>query len=75
VLEYTQVIAMKRVKGIYEDQVVKLLEKVDAEEGSEVEVIFPSNYQEAKAHQFRWLNRGFRMGKITHRSRDELHER
>jgi predicted DNA-binding antitoxin AbrB/MazE fold protein len=69
------VIAMKRVKGVYEDKVVKLLEKVDAEEGSEVEVVFPHHYQEAKARQLRWLNKGFHMGKITHRSRDELHDR
>lgn len=66
---------MKRVKGIYEDNVVKLLEKVDAKEGSEVEVVFLHQYQEAQARQLRWLSQGFHMGKITHRSRDELHER
>ena len=66
---------MKRVKGIYKDQVVKLLEKVDAENGSEVEVIFTHSYGEAKERQLRWLHKGFRMGKSTHRSRDELHER
>lgn len=31
---------MRKVKGIYEDKVVKLLEEVEAEEGTEVEVIF-----------------------------------
>lgn len=65
---------MRRVKGIYEDQVVKLLEKVDAEEGSEVEVIFAHYYQEAKARQFLWLNKGFHMGRLTCRSRAQLHE-
>lgn len=66
---------MKRVKGIYENQMVKLLEKVDAEEGSEVEVIFTHQYSEAKARQLELLNKGFHMGKITRRSRAELHER
>ncbi len=31
---------MKKVKGIYEDNVVKLLEEVHAEDGAEVEVLF-----------------------------------
>ena len=66
---------MKRVKGIYQDNVVKLLAKVDAEEGSEVEVIFPPPYQAAKMRQLRWLIKGFHMGKIMRRNRDELHER
>jgi predicted DNA-binding antitoxin AbrB/MazE fold protein len=66
---------MKRVKGIYEDQVVKLLEKVEAADGSEVEVIFTHHYPEAKARQLRWLNTGFHMGKLARRGRDELHER
>jgi predicted DNA-binding antitoxin AbrB/MazE fold protein len=72
---YTEVIVMKRVKGIYQNNVVKLLEKVDAEEGSEVEVIFPPSYQAAKMRQLRWLIKGFHMGKIIRQSRDELHER
>lgn len=66
---------MKRVKGIFENEVIKLLEKVDAEDGSEVEVIFSDDYKEVKARQFILLDRGFRMGRILHRSRAELHER
>jgi len=31
---------MKRVKGVYEGKMVRLLEGVDAEEGTEVEVLF-----------------------------------
>jgi len=68
-------LTMKRVKGIYENQTVKLLEKVEAEDGIEVEVIFTGSYQEAKARQLRYLDNGFHMGKTTHRSRAELHER
>lgn len=30
----------KKVKGIYEDEVVKLLESIEAKEGEEVEVLF-----------------------------------
>jgi predicted DNA-binding antitoxin AbrB/MazE fold protein len=66
---------MRRVKGIYQNNVVKLLEKVDAEEGSEVEVVFPTSYQAAKTRQLRWLIKGFHMGKIIRQGRDELHER
>lgn len=66
---------MKRVKGIYENHVIKLFEQVDAEDGSAVEVIFTFDYQDAKARQFKLLNRGFRMGQSTRRNRTELHER
>ncbi len=66
---------MKRVKGIYENKVVKLLEPLNAAAGSEVEVLFPQLYQEAKARQFALLDQGFQMGKVTRQSRTELHER
>lgn len=69
------VIVMRRVKGIYEDQVVRLLEKVEAKEGSEVEVMFADYYQEAKARQILWLKKGFHMGKLTCRNRAQLHDR
>lgn len=66
---------MKRVKGIYENQLVKLLENVEAEDGSEVEVIFPNYHQTARARQLKWLEQGFPMGQPGARSRVELHER
>ncbi len=66
---------MKRVKGIYENHVVKLLEDVDVEDGSEVDVIFANHGREVKARQFKWLEQGFHMGKLSRRDRAELHER
>ncbi len=66
---------MKRVKGIYKNRVVKLLEEVEAEDGSEVEVIFTNHSQQAKARQLQWLDQGFHLGKSSRLPRAELHDR
>ena len=66
---------MKKVKGILQGQVIKLLEKVEAKDGTKVEVIFEEDHQQAKERQLRLIRSGFDMGRIIYQSREELHER
>ncbi|MCK4617688.1 hypothetical protein KAT45_02170 [Candidatus Aerophobetes bacterium] len=66
---------MKKVKGILQGQVIKLLEKVEAKDGTKVAVIFEEDHQQAKERQLRLIRSGFDMGRIISQSREELHER
>jgi len=66
---------MKKVKGILQGQVIKLLEKVEVKDGTKAEVIFEENHQQAKERQLGLVKSGFDMGRIIYQSREELHER
>lgn len=66
---------MKKVKGILQGQVIKLLEKVEAKDGTKVEVIFEEDQQQAEERQLRLIRSGFNMGRIVYQNREELHER
>lgn len=66
---------MKKVKGILQGQVIRLLEEVEVKDGTKAEVIFEEDHQQAKERQLRLVESGFDMGRITYQNREELHER
>ena len=68
---------MKSFKGIIRGNTVILTEKPDLPEDTEALVIIqPLSEEEALTkEQLEILERGFNMGGITYKSRDELHER
>ncbi len=69
---------MKRVKGVYEGKMVRLLERVDAKEGTEVEVLFSNGARKDHIEQSEELHRRIKeslakaMPKLLHMSDKEL---
>lgn len=73
---------MTVVKGIYEGNSIELLEPVKAQQGIEVEVIFPNiadkeiSFVNAMHQEIERMNKGFPLGGGPYyQRRDELHER
>jgi len=68
---------MKSFQGIIKGNTVILTEKPDLPEGTKALVLIqPLSEEEAiTKEQLEILKRGFNMGGITYKSREELHER
>ena len=68
---------MLRVKGLYDGQNIKLLEKIDFPNMTEVEIFLKPIQKRRKslARQLKTMKKGFNMGRVLIKSRDELHER
>ena len=68
---------MVKVKGLYDGKGIKLLEKIDLPEMTEVEVYIKPIEKGKKSlkDQLETMKRGFHMGRILVSSREELHER
>lgn len=69
---------MRRVKGVYEDKMVRLLEEVDAAEGTKVEVLFSNEERKDHIRQSEEIHRRIKesiakaVPKLTYMSDEEL---
>ncbi len=68
---------MVKARGVNDGKGIRLLEKVDLPEMSEVEVYFKPIEKSPKSlkDQLETMKKGFDMGKILVSFREELHER
>lgn len=68
---------MGKVKGLYDGKGIRLLEKIDLPEMTEIEICFKpvGKVKESLKRQLETMKKGFEMGKILVGSREELHER
>lgn len=69
---------MKTYKGIVKGNTVVLRDKPDVEDGTEALVLVKATEEEEQdiiSRQKALLEKGFAMGKLRYRKREELHER
>ena len=69
---------MKTYRGIIKGNTVILEQELDVQEGTEAIVLIQTteeNEQEIVQRQKAILERGFAMGKLRYKKREELHER
>lgn len=70
---------LKVVEGIYKSKSLKLFKPLDLQEGQLIKAIVikinQKRSQIAKERQLSLLDKGFDMGKILMKNREELHER
>jgi hypothetical protein len=69
---------MKTYKGIVKGNTVVLKEKPDVEDGTEALVLVKATEEEEQEivrRQKALLEKGFAMGKLRYKKREELHER